>query len=79
MQAAFVDIGYDKNAFLYLGDAITNRDFYEEYDDSYQNYKEFNIEEVIRPGQEITVQVIKEPIGTKGPRVTTHITLPEDI
>lgn len=76
MQAAFVDIGYDKNAFLYLGDAITNRDFYEEYDDSYQNYKEFNIEEVIRPGQEITVQVIKEPIGTKGPRVTTHITLP---
>ena len=59
MQAAFVDIGYDKNAFLYLGDAITNRDFYEEYDDSYQNYKEFNIEEVIRSGQEITVQVIK--------------------
>ena len=74
MQAAFIDIGYDKNAFLYLGDAV-NKDFLDD-DESFQNnYKNYN-SEVIRPGQEITVQVIKEPIGTKGPRVTTHITLP---
>jgi ribonuclease G len=76
MQAAFVDIGYDKNAFLYLGDAIKNKGYEEEDDDSFQNYKKYNQKELIRPGQEITVQVIKEPIGTKGPRVTTHITLP---
>lgn len=75
MQAAFIDIGYEKNAFLYVGDAIVQKEFVEE-DEVYQDFKGYNIEELLRPGQEITVQVIKEPIGTKGPRVTTHITLP---
>ncbi|MEN8906372.1 MAG: Rne/Rng family ribonuclease [Clostridiales bacterium] len=75
MQAAFVDIGYDKNAFLYLGDAINNKRYEEDEDDSFQDYKKYNSNE-IRPGQEMTVQVVKEPIGTKGPRITTHITLP---
>lgn len=63
MQAAFIDIGYDKNAFLYVGDAAAKNDLK-------------NIEEILTPGQEITVQVIKEAIGSKGPRVTTYITLP---
>ncbi|RCX18896.1 RNAse G [Anaerobacterium chartisolvens] len=75
MQAAFIDIGHEKNAFLYVGDAVAQREFIEE-DDIHKDFKEYNIDEVLRPGQEITVQVIKEPIGTKGPRVTTHITLP---
>ncbi len=75
MQAAFIDIGYEKNAFLYVGDAVVQKEFMEE-DEVYQDFKGYNIEELLRPGQEITVQVIKEPIGTKGPRVTTHITLP---
>ena len=76
MQAAFIDIGYEKNAFLYVGDAIAPKEFSEEEDEVYQDIKGYNIDEIVRPGQEITVQVIKEPIGTKGPRVTTHITLP---
>lgn len=76
MQAAFIDIGYDKNAFLYIGDAVPQKEFSEEDDEDCQDIKDYNIDEILRPGQELTVQVIKEPIGSKGPRVTTHITLP---
>jgi len=76
MQAAFIDIGYEKNAFLYVGDAIPQKEFSEDDEEIYSDVKSYNIEEILRPGQEITVQVTKEPIGTKGPRVTTHITLP---
>lgn len=76
MQAAFIDIGYEKNAFLYVGDAITRKEYSEEDEDVFQDVKGYNIEEILLPGQELTVQVIKEPIGSKGPRVTTHITLP---
>ena len=75
MQAAFIDIGCERNAFLYVGDAIPQKD-YSEDGGMYKEVKSYNIEELLRPGQEITVQVTKEPIGTKGPRVTTHITLP---
>lgn len=76
MQAAFIDIGYEKNGFLYVGDAIPQKEYYEEGEDANLDYKGYNIEELLRPGQEITVQVTKEPFGTKGPRLTTHITLP---
>lgn len=76
MQAAFVDIGFEKNAFLYIGDAIRQKEYREEDEEAVQEVKEYNINEILKPGQEITVQVIKEPIGTKGPRITTHITLP---
>lgn len=72
MQAAFVDIGLDKNSFLYVKDAMPQDISNEEAD----SYKEMSIREVLKPGQEIVLQVIKEPIGTKGARVTTHITLP---
>ncbi len=76
MQAAFIDIGCDKNAFLYVGDAVAPKEYAEEEDDIFPDVKCCSIDEILRPGQEITVQVIKEPIGSKGPRVTTHITLP---
>lgn len=76
MQAAFIDIGYEKNAFLYVGDAIPQKEFSEYEDEVFQECRDCSIDELLRAGQEITVQVIKEPIGTKGPRVTTHITLP---
>lgn len=66
MQAAFVDIGLEKNAFLYVGDII--------YEDEKISTK--NIRDVLKVGQEIIVQVVKEPIGTKGARVTTQLTLP---
>lgn len=76
MQAAFIDIGCDKNAFLYAGDVLARKDYQEDEEDTAQDYKGCNIGELLKAGQELTVQVIKEPIGSKGPRVTTNITLP---
>lgn len=76
MQAAFIDIGYEKNAFLYVGDAISHKEYSDEDEEIYPDVKGYSIDEILRQGQELTVQVIKEPIGSKGPRVTTHITLP---
>ena len=69
MQAAFVDIGIEKNAFLYGGDVVSPR-----AKNSSKNHP--SIENVLRPGQEILVQVTKEPLEGKGARVTTQITLP---
>jgi ribonuclease G len=72
MQAAFVDIGLEKNAFLYVEDALPARSSDTQEDSDLGA----NISNILKSGQEILVQIIKEPIGTKGPRVTTHITLP---
>jgi len=65
LNAAFVDIGLEKKGFLYL-DEVIDIDF-ELGRKQYPSLKR---------GQEIIVQVTKEPYGTKGPRVSTHITLP---
>ncbi|QZY56614.1 Rne/Rng family ribonuclease [Crassaminicella profunda] len=67
MQAAFVDIGLEKNAFLFVKDAVPVE---------MSGNRDVSIRDVVKNGQEIVVQVTKEPIGTKGARVTTHITLP---
>lgn len=71
MQAAFVDIGTNKNAFLYVKDAISK----EMLSDKSINLKELDIKDVVKAGQDIVVQVVKESIGSKGPKVTKHITL----
>ncbi len=81
MQAAFVDVGLDKNAFLYAGDILCDEsDFYfdEVLDESSVKKKLEvpSIKELLKINQEIMVQVLKQPGGTKGARVTTHITLP---
>jgi len=77
MDAAFVDIGLAKSAFLYVGDIILDRMMYEEYDDSdYHVTLSERIEGVLEEGQELTVQVSREPIGQKGTRVTSKVTLP---
>jgi len=69
MQAAFVDIGHKKNAFLYIDDVL--------HPNLEKQPKEKPpIETLLRAGQEIVVQVMKEPLGSKGPRVTTHYSLP---
>ncbi|MBP5427279.1 MAG: Rne/Rng family ribonuclease [Clostridiales bacterium] len=70
MQAAFVDIGAEKNAFLYVKDALPDS-LYTKNPNS-----EFKISNVLKVGQELLVQVVKEALGTKGARVTRHITLP---
>lgn len=81
MQAAFIDIGLDKNAFLYVGDILVDKgDF--DFDEEQKNgevekeLSNVNIKDILTKGQIINVQVLKQPGGTKGARVTTHITLP---
>jgi len=80
MQAAFVSIGLSKNAFLFLGDMnLGDRsvfDFVGNGNGKHKTASSAAIREYIREGQEITVQILKEPIGSKGARVTTHLTLP---
>lgn len=73
MNAAFVDIGMDKNAFLYAGDIQIDTRHEQGLADRLKNAR---IEKMVRPGQQIIVQVIKEPGGTKGPRISSYATLP---
>lgn len=75
IDAAFVNIGEEKNAFLYAGDIITEEDF-EESRHRHKKQKNQSIGKMLKEGQEILVQVVKAPRGTKGARVTTKITLP---
>lgn len=74
MQAAFVDIGLDRNAFLYAGDLKPGPDC--EFADGELRAAQIPIQRLVKRGQEIMVQVIKEPGGAKGPRISTNITLP---
>ncbi|KKM09019.1 ribonuclease G [Clostridiales bacterium PH28_bin88] len=75
MQAAFVDIGLDRNAFLYVQDAMPPRKVKEDGRGAAGN-PTAAIGDILKPGQELMVQVAKEPLGGKGARVTTHLTLP---
>ncbi len=70
MQAAFVDIGLGKNAFLYVDDIIPD------FDEESPPPNRSSIEKLLHVGEEIMVQVIKEPYGSKGARVTGQITIP---
>ncbi|HEV2281069.1 MAG TPA: Rne/Rng family ribonuclease [bacterium] len=78
MEAAFVDVGLDRNAFLHLSDIRTRRvtafGATEEIED--QIGRGAAIAERVRVGQEILVQVTKEPRGSKGARATTYVALP---
>lgn len=67
MEAAFVDIGLEKAAFLHVSD-VANKS--KNFDDA------VHIGQVLREGQEILVQVLKDQLGTKGARLTTNITIP---
>jgi ribonuclease G len=86
MQAAFVDIGDPKTAFLHVSDLAQA---WEDFEDSFElddaeraesdvsrGGRMLRIEDCLSKGQEVTIQVTKEPIGTKGPRATTQISLP---
>src|SRR5690606_28094278 len=74
MQAAFVDIGLDKAAFLHAADIVIRSELADEVDSS--QIQQPDIKELVRDGQQIVVQVIKDPIGTKGARLPTDITIP---
>lgn len=86
LKAAFVDIGFEKNAFLHYWDIVPSN-----VDSGYEiverpagrdrrrekpKITQKDIPRVYPPGSDIIVQVTKGPIGTKGPRVTTNLTLP---
>jgi ribonuclease G len=77
MQAAFVDIGLERNAFLFVDDAYPPRggDLDEELPEDLRT-RHASIKDLVKEGQEILVQVAKEPTGSKGARVTRHLTIP---
>ena len=85
--AAFVDIGLGKNGFLYVADIVEPKPEEDAFLEGEapaaetprhvpQQHRRSRIEDVVKVHQEILVQVVKEPFGTKGARLTTHISLP---
>jgi ribonuclease G len=89
MQAAFVDVGLPKDAFLFAGDYTANLGDYErlmlaeseeeegiEVEEVERREASVPIEDLLRKGQEVLVQVSKESLGTKGARITSFISLP---
>ena len=72
MQAAFVEIGLERTAFLHASDIVDPR---QAPTDTESPHTE-NIRELVCEGNEILVQVLKDPLGSKGARLTTHFTLP---
>jgi len=87
IQAAFVDIGTEKSAFLHASDLVFDEDAAgqseegedgaedDESDDESRRAKAPPIQDSVKRGQQMIVQVSKEPISTKGPRVTAQISL----
>jgi ribonuclease G len=87
MQAAFIDIGMDKAAFMHVSDLSFEAEAGDTLMDSEDDDKGGEmpkprrqsaqpIEALLKEGQELMVQISKGPIGTKGPRVTTYVSLP---
>src|SRR5882757_5505088 len=88
MQSSFIDLGLERDGFLYVADVI---DTLEEFDklescdedgggqkdraQSRVDKPQPKIEELLKEGQEILVQFVKEPLGTKGARLTSHVTM----
>src|SRR5690625_2228719 len=69
MQSAFIDIGLDRTAFIHVGDLRQNRQ------ERLAGTALTPIEKLLFEGQSIIVQVLKDPIGSKGARVTTQISI----
>jgi ribonuclease G len=94
MQSSFIDIGLERDGFLYVAEVIDTLEEFEKLagDDEdkggegkhgppgrgarTQEETRAKIEDLLKEGQEILVQVVKEPLGTKGARLTSHVTMP---
>jgi len=88
MQSSFIDIGLERDGFLYVAEVIDTLEEFEKLagddEDSKGNggrdrereRQKTKIEDLLKQGQEILVQVVKEPLGTKGARLTSHVTMP---
>ncbi len=72
MQSAFVDIGLQKNAYLYIDELLSDKIISEK---SLNKKETYNINDIIKKGEELMVQVIREPIGEKYISVSTDITM----
>src|SRR5579872_1750070 len=96
MQSSFIDLGLERDGFLYVADVIDTLDEFDKLagddDDDpkpdgakesrsqprerdRQDKPTQKIEELLKEGEEILVQVVKEPLGTKGARLTSHVTM----
>lgn len=83
MEAAFIDIGWEQDAFLHFSDysdEISGGPFEDDEDEKpvkpSQRVSFHDREIALKNGQEVLVQIIKEPLGNKGPRITTQVALP---
>jgi len=86
MQAAFIDIGFEKAAFLHGSDIGSGSPHESQFEPEFvdeepsaeiiRKSRRAGIETVLKEGQDLLVQVTKEPISTKGPRVTTEVSIP---
>lgn len=84
IDAAFVNIGIGKNGFLYVSDVEKDASDFDRlldeeagvYPEKKDGQKRQSISAVLKKGDEVLVQVVKEPISTKGARLTTHISIP---
>src|SRR5438128_2400779 len=85
MQSSFIDLGLERDGFLYVTDVVDTMEEFDKLesgDDEPGNSRDRDrdkpppkIEELLKEGQEILVQVVKEPLGTKGARLTSHVTM----
>ena len=93
MQSSFIDIGLERDGFLYVADVVDTIDEFDKLSSDEdeetggggskgrperdrQDRPQQKIEELLKEAQEIVVQVVKEPLGTKGARLTSHVTMP---
>jgi ribonuclease G len=84
MQAAFVDVGLERDAFLYVSDVAGELETMEELELEEGRADDLaghpgpapSIDDLLKTGQEIIVQVVKDPLPSKGARISTHVTLP---
>ena len=75
MQAAFIDVGLERTGFLHISDIVGGQEETEQ--SGAQSYlSETPIDSLLREGQDILVQVVKDPLGTKGARLTTRVSFP---
>jgi ribonuclease G len=88
MQSSFIDVGLERDGFLYVAEVIDTLEEFEKLagDDDEgkgngsrereRERQKMKIEDLLKEGQEILVQVVKEPLGAKGARLTSHVTMP---
>src|SRR3954464_3364204 len=87
MQSSFIDLGLERDGFLYVAEVIDTLEEFEKLEsgdevgeapsrEPREERQQPKIEDLLKEGQEILVQVVKEPLGTKGARLTSHVTMP---